>query len=122
RRVRCGRAALVPFALMAAGSILLLGGGRAPGLLPVFLVVHGFTVAAENVMLPLVVVECFGVRHLAQIYGALMLALLPGGVAGPTFAGWVYDRLGSYWPAFAVFAAGNAVAVAALAVVRRERA
>jgi MFS family permease len=121
-RLPARRAALLTFALMAAGSVVLLGVGRAPALLPAFLVVHGFTVAAENVMLPLVVVECFGVRHLAQIYGALMLVLLPGGLAGPTFAGWVYDRLGSYWPAFAVFAAGNAVAVAALAVVRRERA
>jgi hypothetical protein len=33
----------------------------------------------------------------------------------------VYDRLGSYWPAFAVFAVGNALAVAALAAVRRVR-
>jgi hypothetical protein len=87
----------------------------------VFLAVHGFTVAAENVMLPLVIVECFGVRHLAQIYGALMLMLLPGGVAGPTFAGWTYDRLGNYWPAFAVFAAGNVLAVAALAATRPAR-
>ena len=57
-------------------------------------------------------------RHLARIYGALMLSLLPGGVARPTFAGWVHDRLGTYWPAFAVFAAGNVLAVAALASVR----
>ena len=81
---------------------MLLGVGRAPGLLPAFLVVHGFTVAAENVMLPLVVVECFGVAHLARIYGAIMLALLPGGVAGSVFAGWVFDTVGSYWTAFAV--------------------
>jgi MFS family permease len=117
-RLPARRAALLTFALMAAGSFALLAVGRVPALLPVFLSVHGFTVAAENVMLPLVVVECFGVRHLAQVYGALMLALLPGGLAGPTFAGWVYDRLGSYWPAFVVFAVANVVAVAALAALR----
>jgi MFS family permease len=117
-RLPARRAALLTFALMALGSVALLGVGRLPALLPLFLVVHGFTVAAENVMLPLVVVECFGVRHLARIYGALMLALLPGGVAGPTFAGWMYDRLGTYWPAFAVFALGNFAAVAALAAIR----
>ena len=50
----------------------------------------------------------------------LALALLPGGLAGPTFAGWVYDRFGSYWPAFAVFAAGNLVAVAGLAASRPD--
>jgi MFS family permease len=117
-RLPARRAALLTFVLMAAGSFALLAVGRVPALLPVFLSVHGFTVAAENVMLPLVVVECFGVRHLAQVYGALMLALLPGGLAGPTFAGWVYDRLGSYWPAFVVFAVGNVLAVAALAALR----
>jgi MFS family permease len=117
-RLPARRAALLTFALMAAGSFALLAVGRVPALLPVFLSVHGFTVAAENVMLPLVVVECFGVRHLAQVYGALMLALLPGGLAGPTFAGWVYDRLGSYWPAFVVFAGGNVLAIAALAALR----
>jgi MFS family permease len=117
-RLPARRAALLTFVLMAAGSFALLAVGRVPALLPVFLSVHGFTVAAENVMLPLVVVECFGVRHLAQVYGALMLALLPGGLAGPTFAGWVYDRLGSYWPAFVVFAGGNVLAVAAFAALR----
>ncbi len=120
-RLPARRAAVFTFALMTAGSLALLAVGRAPWLLPVFLVVHGFTVAAENVMLPLVVVECFGVRHLARIYGALMLALLPGGLAGPTFAGWVHDRLGTYWPAFVVFAAGNVLTVAALAALRPGR-
>jgi cyanate permease len=80
--------------------------------------VHGFTVAGENVVLPLLVAECFGVRHLAQIYGALMLALLPGGFAGPTLAAWVFDTLGTYRPAFALFAAGNVLAVAALTRLR----
>jgi MFS family permease len=120
-RVPARRAAILTFALMTAGSLALLAVGRVPWLLPVFLVVHGFTVAAENVMLPLVVIECFGSRHLARIYGALMLALLPGGLAGPTFAGWVFDRLGTYWPAFAVFAAGNVLAVLGLGALRPAR-
>lgn len=117
-RIPARRAAIATFILMTAGSMALLAVGRMPSLLPVFLVVHGFTVAAENVMLPLVVIECFGARHLARIYGALMLALLPGGLAGPTFAGWVFDRLGTYWPAFAVFAAGNVLAVLGLLALR----
>jgi MFS family permease len=113
------RAAIVlNFALMTVGSFLLLGVGHAPGLLPAFLVIHGFTVAAENVMLPLVVAECFGVAHMARIYGAIMLALLPGGVAGSVFAGWIFDTVGNYWMAFAGFAALNVLAVAALTRLR----
>jgi hypothetical protein len=50
-----------------------------------------------------------------------MLALLPGGAGGATFAGWVFDAIGTYQPAFAAFAALNAVAFAALAALRPVR-
>jgi MFS family permease len=111
-------AILVNFGLMTCGSVLLLQVGRAPGLLPVFLILHGFTVAAENVVLPLIIVDCFGVRHLAQIYGAIMFALLPGGALGPMFAGWSFDTFGGYGVAFTTFAALNVVGLVALATVR----
>ena len=119
-RVPARAACLVTFALMTLGSLLLLAVGRAPSLLPAFLAIHGFTVAAENVVFPMVIAECFGVAHLARIYGALMFMLLPGGVAGPVFAGYVFDTTGGYHPAFASFAALNVAGVAALALLRRE--
>ncbi|MGH7818938.1 MAG: MFS transporter, partial [Candidatus Binatia bacterium] len=113
------RAAIVAtFTLMTAGSFALLFVGEAPALLPAFLIVHGFTVAAENVVLPLIVADCFGVRHLARIYGAIMLMLLPGGVLGPVFAGYAFDTFGSYRVAFTTFAIVNVAAVAALALIR----
>jgi MFS family permease len=107
-------AVLVTFGALTAGSWLLLGLAALPGMLSVFLTVHGFTVAAENVLLPLVVAACFGARHMPAIYGALMLALLPGGVVGPLVAAQSYDLLGSYRPAFVTFAAMNVVALALL--------
>ncbi len=120
-RVPIRAAIILNFALMTAGSFVLLGVGKAPVLLPVFLTIHGFTVAAENVMLPLVVAHCFGVQHMAQIYGAIMVVLLPGGIAGPTFAGYVFDTLGSYRIAFTSFAVLNVVAVGALLLLRQHR-
>ena len=81
------RAVLITFGALTAASWMLLALGAAPWLMPVFLTVHGFTVAAENVLLPLAVAACFGPRHLPAIYGALMLALLPGGTIGPAISG-----------------------------------
>lgn len=118
-RIARKTALLANFAALTAGSLLLLA-VPAPGFLAAFLVVHGFATAAQNVIYPLIVADCFGARYMAEIYGALMIALLPGGVLGPVFAGYVFDSLGGYGPAFATFALLNAGALAALAWVRRE--
>jgi MFS family permease len=112
-------ALLANFALVALASCLLLL-VREPAWLTAFLVVHGFATAAENVVFPLVIAECFGVAHLASIYGALMLSMLLGGVLGPIFAGSVFDAAGEYGPAFRAFAGLNLLALLALAAVRRE--
>ena len=120
-RIERKTALIVNFSILTGGSFLLLGSGL-PGCLPAFLVAHGFATAAENVLLPLVVSRCFGVRHMAAIYGALMVMLFPGGVLGPIFAGAVFDRLGSYHLAFGTFAVLNLVGLFALAWVRPEGA
>jgi MFS family permease len=114
------KAALIGnFALLCVGSVLVLAAAWPP-LLIGFLVIHGFAVAAENVVLPVIVAECFGVRHLARIYGALMITLFPGGALGPIFAGAVFDRMGSYQIAFGTFALVNLLALLALLGLRRE--
>jgi cyanate permease len=84
----------------------------------VFLTLHGFAVAAENVVVPLTVAAAFGAAHVARIYGVLMLALLPGGVLGPVFAGWMFDVGVGYPTAFACFAAANLAGLGLLARVR----
>jgi len=114
-------AVLATFGALTAGSWLLLYLAAVPAMRPVFLTVHGLTVAAENVLLPLVVVGCFGARHMPAIYGALMLTLLPGGVIGPLAAAWSFDVLGSYRPAFGAFAVGTVVALAGLAALPLAR-
>jgi sugar phosphate permease len=118
-RIPTKAAMLANFALVALASLLLLFVGE-PGVLLAFLIVHGFAVAAENVLLPLIVADSFGVAHMAQIYGALMFALLPGGALGPIFAARMYDTLGSYQVAFATFAVLNLASLLLLCLVRRE--
>lgn len=120
-RVGARAATVANFVLIALASALLLVpvGGAVLG---VFLVVHGFATAAEDVVIPLFVARRFGAENLATVYGLLMLALVPGGTVGPVLAGWIHDTFDSYTLAFSLFAVGNVTAVIALAAVRPRTA
>ncbi len=112
-------ALLVDYALLTLSSVLLLFLPH-PTLLPAFILVFGFSYAARDVVYPLILTECFGLRFMAAIYGALILALLPGGTLGPIFAAWTHDRFGSYDIAFQTFAVLNGLSLLGLFFVRRE--
>jgi MFS family permease len=92
----------------------------ATGFLPLFVMTYGICTAARDVVLPLAVADCFGPKYLAEIYGVLMLTLLPGGFFGPIFAGAVADRFGSYDWAFVAFAVLNLAGFLLLFGLRRE--
>ncbi len=119
-RLRAKRAMLLDYGLLACSSALLLVLPE-PTLLILFVVTYGLSVAARDVVTPLCVIHCFGVKDLARIYGLLMLTLLPGGTLGPIFAGAVHDRTGSYELAFQLFAILNVVSFLLLMFLRDER-
>jgi nitrate/nitrite transporter NarK len=118
-RVAPRSALLADYALLALSALLLLAVPR-PGVLLVFLASYGVAVAARDVIYPLVVAWCFGARSMPRVYGALMAVLALGGTAGSVFPQAVHDATGTYIPAFAVFAARNAAALASTLLVRRE--
>jgi hypothetical protein len=120
-RMRPKSALLLDYGLLTLSSLLLLA-LPAPGLVGLFVASFGFATAARDVVTPLIVTHCFGIRSLPQIYGLLMLTLLPGGTLGPIFAGAAHDATGSYALAFGSFAALNALSWLALTQVRDERA
>ena len=94
------------------------GASRRSFLSSVFIAV---TCKPVSPILLLIITHCFGLRYMAQIYGSMLLALLPGGIAGPIFAAAIHDQHGSYSIAFQAFAALNILAVVALFRVRNER-
>jgi MFS family permease len=111
-------ALLVNFALLIAASILLVGIGDDRDLVRPFVIAHGCATMAQNVVFPLIVAWCFGTRYLAEIYGILMLALLPGGIFGPVLLGYMHDWLHSYQLPFQALVAVNIICFAMLAAVR----
>jgi len=80
---------------------------------------YGVASTARDVVYPLIIIDAFGIRHLAPIYGALMLALV-GGPLGSTTAAYIRDVTGSYDGAFALFAGLNLLGFLGLFLVRRE--
>ena len=113
-------AALGCFAVVSAAGFTLPTLGAAPGLVLPFVLGHGIATMAQNVVYPLIVAHCFGTRYMAEIYGVVMLALFPGGIAGPVLAGYAHDWTGSYREVFWLYAGLTLVALAMLAAVRRE--
>jgi nitrate/nitrite transporter NarK len=111
---------LIDFGLLAFSSVVLLALPHA-WLIWVFVISYSFATAARDVVYPLIIQYSFGVRYMASVYGAMMVALLPGGALGPLFAGAIHDRTGSYDAAFATYALLNTLAFAALFWVRDER-
>jgi len=107
-------------ALYVASALLML---YLPDLavLWMWIAAYGLSSTARDVVYPLIIIDSFGVRHLAPIYGALMLALT-GGPLGAITAAYIHDRTGSYDGAFALFAGLNLVGFLALFLVRRETA
>jgi sugar phosphate permease len=109
----------IDFGLLALSSGVLLWMPDAT-LLWVFVFTYGFAYPARDVVYPLVLGHCFGVRYLGEIYGAMMLAL-PAGALGSIFAATIFDHDGNYDTAFASFAALNLFAFALLFGLRNER-
>jgi sugar phosphate permease len=119
-RIPADRAVQAVYALLAFSSLVLLALPN-PALLWVFVFSYGFSQACRDVVYPLVLGRCFGDRYIGEIYGAMTLTLLPGGVLGPMFGAVLRDVMGSYSLAFGVFAVLNALALGALFLLRDER-
>ena len=85
-----------------------------------FALLFGLSYAGRDVIFPLVLIDAFGVRHLAPIYGCLMLTLSVGGAGGPVLTAALRDQTGSYAPAFVLAAALMAIGFALIPLLRRE--
>jgi MFS family permease len=60
----------------------------------------------------------FGATHYGRVMGLMSPVMMSVVLAGPPFAGWCYDRSGSYVPALAAFAAVLLLALIALSRIR----
>ena len=83
-------------------------------LLYVMVIAQGLLGYGVTSIMGAVVAEIFQGKHFGSIFGTLMLAALAGGAAGPWLTGILYDRYGTYTPAFAMGIAVSLVTAASI--------
>ena len=71
---------------------------------------------------PAMLADYFGTRNFGIILGLMMLVGMAGGLAGPVFAGWVFDTTGSYQLAFQVVTLTTVVAIPLALLAKPPRA
>lgn len=85
--------------------------------LALFALVFGAFYGGWVALMPAVVMDYFGGRHVSGIIGALYTSVAFGTLIGPVAAGHAYDLSGSYLLPIIASAAGNAVAAAITALL-----
>jgi MFS family permease len=104
-------------AAQITGIVVLVSAGTSWWLW-LFIPTYGLGFGALGAIMPLLVQESFGLRAFGSIFGLVNLFTLASSLAGPPVVGVVFDRTGSYEPAFLVIAALFAIAAVALAFAR----
>lgn len=105
RRWVGSRRALGLYLLTSTAGLLILIGVHQIWQAYAFAVVYGLSFGGQLTMLVVIYADVFGRAHLGAIRGVAIPIQLAGNSIGPVFAGWVYDRSGSYVIAFSIFAA-----------------
>ncbi len=90
---------------------------RAIGL---FALLQGGAVAANAIVLPVLVGRCFGNREFSRIMGFIMVGFAVGILLGPTSAGRIFDKTGSYEIAFFICIACALLSVVLALLIRPD--
>ena len=101
---RIGRKAAFLFSLFLNGTafIFLL---PAPNIifLYIFAAILGISYGGWTPLFPAIVGDYFGLGSMGKIFSVLTINYCLGGICGPILAGWIFDRMGSYFWAFLIF-------------------
>lgn len=100
----------IAYALMGLGTFVLSRVGES-GLVYVFLLFFSTGYGGIMVLRAAILRDYYGRVFFGKLLGILMGASAVGGVIGPTAAGWVFDRMGSYHLIWQIFCGLLVIAV-----------
>jgi MFS family permease len=92
----------------------------APWMFFIFAAFFGISYGGYIILIPKLTSQFFGLKSMGAVYGGLSVGDGIGFATGPIFAGYLFDRMGSYDIPFLSVAAGMFVAVI-LAFILREK-
>ena len=98
-------------------SIFLLGFSHGSATVGVFVVIFGFSMGADYMLIPLVTAECFGTTSLGKILALIIMGYSLGQWGAPWIAGRIFDSRHSYDLAFNIMAAAGLAGAAAIFAV-----
>lgn len=116
------RASLAAMYAGMAATLALWGACGQFWTLALFALVFGAFYGGWVALMPAVVMDYFGGRHVSGIIGALYTSVAFGTLIGPVAAGYAYDLSGSYLLPIIASAAGNAIAAAVTGLLPRQGA
>jgi cyanate permease len=108
-------------ALQAVAMIVIGFAYTAHGLI-LGAILLGATVGNTVVLLPLSILDAFGLEQYSEVYARASLITSFGVAAGPLLLGAIHDQLGGYSVGLTVLGVGSAVAGTILAALRGARA
>lgn len=108
-------------ALSGALALLILAGATQPWHLYGFIVFYAGSEMTNSAMIGLVG-DFFGRKHFGTLRGVMQFFSTFGSFAMPVYAGWVFDRTGSYTWALVPFAGGAGLAAVMYLVLRPPKA
>ncbi|MXZ47585.1 MAG: MFS transporter [Chloroflexi bacterium] len=119
-----GRRPMLVASFVLIGIGLLVFSRLNPGqvwLIPVYYLTFATGHATFVVMSQTVVADYFGTRRFATIRGLAQSTAMPLGIVGPVFAGWMFDRTGSYEIALTVLSSCAIFAAICILLIRRPQ-
>ncbi len=88
---------------MFALAAFILTGSKVAAIAVIFGLVFGFANAIMTIPAPLLTAELFGQKNYGVIYGVMSIFYTLGSAIGMPLSGTIFDKTGSYLPAFYLY-------------------
>ncbi len=112
-RVSTRYIAMLSFVLQLMGVLILMR-THTMAMVWLFVIVFGFAMGGLIALLPLAVMDLFGMASFGIIYGFAHFVVVGSSAVGPALAGFIFDATGSYSMVFTIFAIAYAISIITL--------